>query len=86
MTLLETILIGILLSTFINALWRTVLLKEKLGDVLLSFFLHLIPFLPVIIHLFIIRDVKVRVELSDEEVVEILEELEKKRNRKANDK
>ena len=86
MTLLETILLCILVSMFINAITRVFVLKQTLGDVLLAYFLHWVPFLPLIVHSFFIRDVKVRVELSDEEVIEILEELEKKRERKANDK
>ena len=82
MTLLETILLGILFSMFINAITRVFVMKQTLIEVLLAFFLHWVPFLPLIIHSFFIRDIKQQTELSDEELVEMLEEMEKKRNKR----
>ncbi len=85
MTLLEIILLGILFSMFINAITRTFVVKETLIEVLLAFFLHWVPFLPLIIHSFFVDDLKKQTELSDEELVEIVEEIEKKRNKREKD-
>jgi hypothetical protein len=61
-------------------------MKQTLIEVLLAFFLHWVPFLPLIIHSFFIRDIKQQTELSDEELVEMLEEMEKKRNKREKSK